>query len=274
MVSRRVGHGGETLGGRLLSLNAAFPVPLPSRHPPPLVAHPENPPAGPSFRPRPDRLRRRAGRLGVWARACSGNRCPSIAGLDSYDPDQASKVYAADGRLITDLGQGAPDRRRPEGDVAGAGGRLPRHRGQAVLPAPRHRLGPLLRRGQGQHPGRRRQRRLLDHHHAAGPKSLSRGPQPSGALPRPEAPRSPGGHRDRGAVPQGQDPRAVPEPDRPRQPGVRRRGGVAALFRQVARATSTWPRPQPWPPSRSRPAATTRAGTRRAPSSAATSSST
>jgi len=43
--------------------------------------------------------------LGVWARACSGNRCPSIAGLDSYDPDQASKVYAADGRLITDLGK-------------------------------------------------------------------------------------------------------------------------------------------------------------------------
>lgn len=41
---------------------------------------------------------------GAWARACAGNRCPSIEGLDSYDPDQASKVYAADGRLITDLG--------------------------------------------------------------------------------------------------------------------------------------------------------------------------
>ena len=42
---------------------------------------------------------------GIWLRACSGNRCPSIEGLDSYDPDQASKVYAADGRLITDLGK-------------------------------------------------------------------------------------------------------------------------------------------------------------------------
>ncbi len=42
--------------------------------------------------------------FGAWARACSGNRCPSIEGLDSYDPDQASKVFAADGRLITDLG--------------------------------------------------------------------------------------------------------------------------------------------------------------------------
>jgi len=43
--------------------------------------------------------------LGAWARACAGNRCPSIEGLGSYDPDQASKVYAADGRLITDLGK-------------------------------------------------------------------------------------------------------------------------------------------------------------------------
>ena len=38
------------------------------------------------------------------ARACAGNSCPSIAELGGYDPDQASKVYAADGRLITDLG--------------------------------------------------------------------------------------------------------------------------------------------------------------------------
>lgn len=42
--------------------------------------------------------------LGAWSRACAGASCPSIAGLTSYDPDQASKVYAADGRLITDLG--------------------------------------------------------------------------------------------------------------------------------------------------------------------------
>ncbi len=39
----------------------------------------------------------------VWARACSNSRCPSIDGLNSYDPYQASKVYAADGRLITDF---------------------------------------------------------------------------------------------------------------------------------------------------------------------------
>ncbi len=40
----------------------------------------------------------------AWTRACAGNSCPSIAELGGYDPNQASKVYAADGRLITDLG--------------------------------------------------------------------------------------------------------------------------------------------------------------------------
>jgi penicillin-binding protein 1A len=40
----------------------------------------------------------------AWSRACAGNTCPSIEELGVYDPNQASKVYAADGRLITDLG--------------------------------------------------------------------------------------------------------------------------------------------------------------------------
>ncbi len=40
---------------------------------------------------------------GAWMRACANESCPSIAGLSSYDPFQASKVYAADGRLITDF---------------------------------------------------------------------------------------------------------------------------------------------------------------------------
>jgi penicillin-binding protein 1A len=42
--------------------------------------------------------------LAAWGWACAGNSCPSIDELGGYDPDQASKVYAADGRLITDLG--------------------------------------------------------------------------------------------------------------------------------------------------------------------------
>ncbi|MEP6572232.1 MAG: PBP1A family penicillin-binding protein [Gemmatimonadota bacterium] len=43
--------------------------------------------------------------VGAWTRACAGGACPSVASLTvGYDPAQASKVYAADGRLITDLG--------------------------------------------------------------------------------------------------------------------------------------------------------------------------
>src|ERR687898_1430540 len=42
--------------------------------------------------------------MAAWNRACAGNSCPSIAELGQYDPNQASKVYAADGRLITYLG--------------------------------------------------------------------------------------------------------------------------------------------------------------------------
>ena len=41
---------------------------------------------------------------GAWHRACLNNACPSVTSVSGYDPDQASKVYAADGRLITDLG--------------------------------------------------------------------------------------------------------------------------------------------------------------------------
>ncbi|MFI5279583.1 MAG: transglycosylase domain-containing protein [Gemmatimonadales bacterium] len=41
---------------------------------------------------------------GSWTRVCAGNACPSIAVLDDYIPHQTSKIYAADGRLITELG--------------------------------------------------------------------------------------------------------------------------------------------------------------------------
>src|SRR5579862_1717838 len=41
--------------------------------------------------------------LGIWIRACAGDAC-NISSLTGYDPDQASKVYAADGRLIGDFG--------------------------------------------------------------------------------------------------------------------------------------------------------------------------
>ncbi len=42
--------------------------------------------------------------FGSWTRVCAGHACPSIAVLDDYRPQQTSKVYAVDGRLITELG--------------------------------------------------------------------------------------------------------------------------------------------------------------------------
>ncbi len=42
--------------------------------------------------------------LAAWLTVCMGDACPSVEHLDSYDPVQAAKVYAADGRLISDLG--------------------------------------------------------------------------------------------------------------------------------------------------------------------------
>ena len=41
---------------------------------------------------------------GAWAVICRQGRCPSIAALEEYVPKQTSKVYAADGRFITELG--------------------------------------------------------------------------------------------------------------------------------------------------------------------------
>ncbi len=44
------------------------------------------------------------GAYGSWTRACAGGACPSIGILETYRPAQAAKIYAADGRLIVDLG--------------------------------------------------------------------------------------------------------------------------------------------------------------------------
>lgn len=44
------------------------------------------------------------GLIGSWLVICRDGRCPSIASLEQYVPKQTSKVYAADGRFITELG--------------------------------------------------------------------------------------------------------------------------------------------------------------------------
>lgn len=40
----------------------------------------------------------------VWTRICANDACPSVDVLDQYTPRQTSKVYAADGRLVGELG--------------------------------------------------------------------------------------------------------------------------------------------------------------------------
>jgi penicillin-binding protein 1A len=42
--------------------------------------------------------------IGLWTRACAGDRCPSISGINGDNEDQASRIYAADGRQIGDFG--------------------------------------------------------------------------------------------------------------------------------------------------------------------------
>lgn len=39
-----------------------------------------------------------------WALVCRAGQCPAVAELDSYQPRQTSKLYAADGRFIAELG--------------------------------------------------------------------------------------------------------------------------------------------------------------------------
>jgi penicillin-binding protein 1A len=42
--------------------------------------------------------------LGAWHTVCDQGRCPSIATLEQYQPRQTSKLFAADGRFITEIG--------------------------------------------------------------------------------------------------------------------------------------------------------------------------
>src|SRR5881275_3128404 len=39
-----------------------------------------------------------------WAMVCRAGRCPSAEALQDYEPRQTSKLYAADGRFLAELG--------------------------------------------------------------------------------------------------------------------------------------------------------------------------
>src|SRR5215203_5335732 len=41
---------------------------------------------------------------GGWALVCRGGQCPSVQVLEDYVPRQTSKLYAADGRFIAEIG--------------------------------------------------------------------------------------------------------------------------------------------------------------------------
>ena len=127
--------------------------------------------------------------VAAWSRACAGNTCPSIEELGGYDPDQASKVYAADGRLITDLGL---ERRTviPLGEMspfvkaaflATEDKRFYSHHGidwVRVFGAIKTNVFELRFAGG-----------ILDHHDAAGPEHLGRGHQRHGQVAAAQAPR-------------------------------------------------------------------------------------
>ena len=124
---------------------------------------------------------------------------------------------------------------RPAGrDVALREGGVHHDRGQAVLRAPRDRLVPGVRRHQEQHlqvPGGRR---VLDHHHAAGPEPLARGHQrarqvaPAGSCARPTWP-----GRSRRKYPKDKILELYLNQIDLGNRRLRRRGGLPALLRQV-----------------------------------------
>src|SRR5512138_3238161 len=41
---------------------------------------------------------------GAWTLVCRGGQCPPVDALNDYTPRQTSKLYAADGRFIAELG--------------------------------------------------------------------------------------------------------------------------------------------------------------------------
>ncbi len=44
------------------------------------------------------------GALGSWRNLCAGDACPSIAQIETWEPEQTSKLLSSDGRLIAEIG--------------------------------------------------------------------------------------------------------------------------------------------------------------------------
>ena len=76
---------------------------------------------------------------GTWENLCAGEACPSIAQVRVLEHEQTSKVFAADGRLISRAGPGAENARLHPCFAASRGPGRHRDRGSEVLRARRFR---------------------------------------------------------------------------------------------------------------------------------------
>ena len=72
------------------------------------------------------------GALGSWQNLCAGDACPSIAQIQTWKPEQTSKLFSHDGRLIHEIGF---ERRTPVSIHA-----LPEYVPQAVIAIEDHRF--------------------------------------------------------------------------------------------------------------------------------------
>src|SRR5207245_1523344 len=106
------------------------------------------------------------------------------------------------------------------------------HRGQALLPAPWHRLLAHPRGDEERPAGDELRPGVLDHHDATGAQHFPRGDEPPEAADA-QAQGSARGGGDRAQLPEGHDPPVLSQSDRPRRGGARGRGRGPDLLRQV-----------------------------------------
>ena len=190
----------------------------------------------------------------------------AAAGLRAAGDDARARRRRLAGRRIR---QPAPALHSDPGRAEAGDQRLPRRRGQEFLRAQR----PRLRRHRPRRHALRAELRLgppsagrLDHHPA--------GRQELPADQRGLAPAQDQGSaalaQDRARLFQGEDPRALSQRDLSRPRRLRRRGGVAALFRQVGARADRRRRPPISPRCRRRRTTTIRSASATARSSGAT----
>ena len=167
---------------------------------------------------------------------CRAGRCPPAEALDSYEPRQTSKLYAADGRFIAELGLERRTLVRIDdipplvrnAFVVTEDKRFYQHAGIDWIRVPGALLVDIRNRtfSEGFSTITMQLARNIFPERISRDKTLDSKTQ-----------RGEGRARDRGAILEGQDPRAVPESDLPRQRRLRRRDGGAALLRQVGQAS-------------------------------------